>query len=95
MTGVATIALEFAGALGILLPFALFQLGRTSQHSGLYLWLNLVGSGLLTSIAVVREQWGFTLLQAVWTLVTAWSLVKLFRRRRNRGHRAGTESPAH
>lgn len=77
-----TIALEFAGALGILVPFALFQLGRTSQHSGLYLWLNLVGSGLLTAVALVRDQWGFLILQAVWTLVTAWSLVQLVRRRR-------------
>lgn len=70
------LALEFAGALGILVPFALFQLGHTSQHAHLYLWLNLVGSGLLTAVAWVHQQWGFTLLQGVWTLVTAWSIVK-------------------
>lgn len=81
---VTTIALEFAGALGILVPFALFQLGRTSQHSGLYLWLNLAGSSLLTAVALVRDQWGFLILQAVWTVVTAWSLVKLAGRRRRR-----------
>lgn len=74
------LALEFAGALGILVPFALFQLGRTTQHSLPYLLLNLVGSGLLTVLAWLHHQWGFVVLQGAWTLVTAWSLARLPRR---------------
>jgi hypothetical protein len=74
------VALEFAGALGIVVPFALFQLGRTTQHSVLYLLLNLAGSTLLTVLAWLHRQWGFVVLQGVWTLVTAWSLARLPRR---------------
>ncbi|MGH3322127.1 MAG: CBU_0592 family membrane protein [Nocardioidaceae bacterium] len=77
----AVLALEFVGALGILVPFALFQLNRTSQHSRLYLWLNLFGSGLLTVVGWLHHQWGFVILQGVWTLVTAWSIAKLLHRR--------------
>lgn len=76
------IALEFVGALGIIVPFALFQLGRTSQHSHLYLWLNLFGSSLLTVVAVLHHQWGFVILQGVWTVVTTWSILRQLRRSR-------------
>lgn len=76
------LALEFVGALGIVVPFALYQLGRTTQHSLLYLLLNLVGSALLTVLAWLHHQWGFVVLQGVWTLVTAWSLARLPGRRR-------------
>jgi hypothetical protein len=65
------------GAVAILLPFALFQLGRLSPHSAPYLWLNLAGSALLTWAAWAHEQWGFLILQGVWTLVTLWSIGKL------------------
>ena len=71
------LALEFVGALGIVVPFALYQLGRTTQHSLLYLLLNLCGSCLLTVLAWLHHQWGFVILQGVWTLVTAWSLARL------------------
>lgn len=70
------LALEFVGAVGILLPFALFQLGRTTQHSHVYLLLNLVGSTILTVIAYLHAQWGFFILQGVWTLVTLAALVR-------------------
>lgn len=75
------LALEFVGALGILVPFALFQMNKTSQHSQLYLWLNLFGSALLTVVAWLHHQWGFVILQGVWTLVTAWSIGKLLYQR--------------
>jgi hypothetical protein len=44
------------------------------QRSYWYLWLNLVGAGALTVLAWHERQWGFLLLEGVWTLVTAWSL---------------------
>jgi hypothetical protein len=65
---------EFAGALGILVPFALFQAGRTTPHSTGYLLGNLAGSVILTVLAVVESQWGFVILQGVWALFAARGL---------------------
>lgn len=68
------LVLQFVGALGILMPFALLQLGRISQHGYLYLGLNLVGAAILTAVAYLDGQWGFVILQAVWALVAAWGI---------------------
>jgi hypothetical protein len=59
---------EFVGALGILVPFALLQVGRTTPHSRSYLAGNLAGSVILTVLAAVESQWGFVILQGVWAL---------------------------
>ena len=68
--------LQIVGALLILAPFAALQFGRTSSHAPVYLWPNLVGSALLAYLAVVEEQWGFLLLEAVWAMVAAWGLLR-------------------
>jgi len=73
------------GALLILAAFAAAQFGRLDQHSRTYLWLNLVGSIVLAVLAYVEEQWGFVLLETVWALVSAWSLLELARGRTPRG----------
>ena len=69
------IALQFVGALGILVPFALLQFRRTTAHSFTYLTMNLVGAGILTALAVVESQWGFVILQGVWTLAAVRGLI--------------------
>jgi hypothetical protein len=46
-----------------------------STQSRVYLVLNLVGSIVLAVLAAVEEQYGFLLLEGVWALVSAWSLV--------------------
>lgn len=89
-----TLVLEFAGALGILVPFALLQFGRMSQHALPYLVLNLVGSGVLTAVAVVQQQWGFVILQAVWALVAAWGIIRRLRRGRTTPPNAAGRGPA-
>lgn len=71
------LTLQFVGALGILVPFALMQLRRTTAHSLLYLSLNLAGSAILTWLALIESQWGFVILQGVWALA---ALVGLARR---------------
>jgi hypothetical protein len=65
-------ALQIAGALAILAAFTLAQLGRLDQRSTPYLALNLVGAAVLTVLAYHERQWGFFLLEGVWTLVSAW-----------------------
>lgn len=68
--------LQFVGALGILVPFALVQFRRTTAHSWLYLSLNLFGSAILTWLAVVESQWGFVILQGVWALAALIGLAR-------------------
>jgi hypothetical protein len=75
------IALELAGAVLILAGFTLAQLRVLDQHSLVYLVLNLVGSFVLAVIALVDQRWGFLLLEGVWSIVSAISLVGVLRRR--------------
>ncbi len=65
-----------AGALLILAAFAAAQFGKLDVESRLYLWLNLVGSVILAVLALYEEQWGFLLLEGVWAIVSAYSLVR-------------------
>ena len=68
------LVLELIGAIVILVPFALLQIGRMTSHAPAYLWPNLIGSVVLTFVAFVEEQWGFVLVQVVWAVVAAWGL---------------------
>lgn len=74
------LALEFIGAIIILVPFALLQARRTSAHAPAYLIANVVGSIILVGVAWVEGQWGFVLLQTVWAVAAAWGLVRAGRR---------------
>jgi hypothetical protein len=67
---------QVGGSLLILVPFALAQLGRWRTDAPAYVWLNLVGSSVLALDAWHGGQWGFLLLEGVWALVSAWSLVR-------------------
>jgi hypothetical protein len=81
------LAVQFVGALGILVPFALMQFRRTSAHSWPYLSSNLGGSVVLTWLASAESQWGFVLLQGVWALAALVGLV------RRAAHRFAVASP--
>ena len=72
-------AIQVLGALLILAGFAGAQLGRLRVDSVAYLLLNLVGSAVLAVLALDQQQWGFLLLEGIWTLVSAWSLSRVWR----------------
>jgi hypothetical protein len=69
---------QVVGALCVLAAFAAAQFGLLRLESAAYLVLNLVGSAVLSVLAAIDFQLGFLLLEAVWALVSAWSLAKLY-----------------
>jgi hypothetical protein len=75
------------GALLILLAFAANQLGRLDTSNLSYQLSNLVGSAILTVVAVIEVQLGFILLEGTWALVSLWGTIRVLR-----GARAG-EAP--
>ena len=74
-----------AGALMILSAYAAYQNGRLGREDVSYNLLNILGSGLLTWVAVVDRRWGFILLESVWALLSVPPLVAAWRGRRARG----------
>jgi hypothetical protein len=75
--------LQIAGALAVLAGFVLAQLKIVDARSRLYLVLNLAGSGVLTWVALADRDWGFLLLEGVWAVVSAVSLVRVLAGRRS------------
>lgn len=72
--------IQILGALLILAAFGGAQLGKMATNSRVYLVLNLIGSGILTGVALVESDWGFLLLEVVWALVSLWGLIRVLRR---------------
>lgn len=68
--------ISLAGALTILAAFTLQQAGRLKSDDLPYLWANLAGASTLTAVAWIERQWGFLLMEGVWALVSAWSLLR-------------------
>jgi len=67
--------IQVIGAVMILIAYAAAQAGRWSTDSLIYLILNLIGSAVLAVLAAASKNWGFLLLEGVWAIVTAASLL--------------------
>jgi hypothetical protein len=65
------------GALTILLAYASDQFGKLQTASAAYSLLNAAGAATLTVVAAVEEQWGFLLLEGVWTIVSVAALLHI------------------
>ena len=72
-------AVSLLGSLLILGAFIANLLHRMGPSSMAYILLNLVGSAILATVAVLEHQWGFLLLEGVWALVSLWSAIQLIR----------------
>lgn len=75
------IVIQVVGSLLVLAGFALAQWGVLELKSRRYLLLNTIGSAILAVDAVFEQQWGFLLLEGVWAVVSAVSLIAVSRRR--------------
>lgn len=67
---------SLSGALLVLCAFAAQQAGRWRAQDLRYLICNLVGASMLTIVAALERQWGFLLLEAVWTLASLYGLLR-------------------
>jgi hypothetical protein len=67
--------LQIAGAICILTGFMLSQAQRLNADGYPYLFLNLIGSSILTFLAFEERQWGFLLLEGVWAVVALASII--------------------
>lgn len=72
---------QILGSLLVLAGFALAQWGYLNPKDLTYLVLNTVGSAVLAVNAVLEAQWGFLLLEGVWAIVSAISLIGVLRGR--------------
>ena len=72
-------AISILGALAILIAYAANQFGWTDASNLRYQLANLLGSGILTVIAVIEVQFGFILLEGAWTLMSLWGIVQILR----------------
>ena len=69
------------GAAMVLFAYAANQRGRLTRDDVWYNVLNLVGSTLLTIVAVIDRRVGFILLEGLWAI---FSIPPLFARRARR-----------
>jgi hypothetical protein len=67
------------GSLLILLAYTGNQTGRLRAEQVSYSLINAVGAGILAVVALLEEQWGFLLLEGVWTIVSLAALVRAWR----------------
>lgn len=76
-------AVQIAGAVAILVAYALGQFKVVDVRSYVYLGLNLFGAAALSVIAYVEELWGFLLLEIAWTGISAWGILQRLREERS------------
>jgi len=72
--------IQVCGSLLVLAAFVASQCGWVDAKAWCYLWLNLIGSGILAVEAAITAQWGFLLLEGAWALVSLLGVLGRVRR---------------
>lgn len=67
--------IEILGALLLLAAYALAQFFGLNRQGYPFLLLNVGGGLILSVLGSIHQQWGFVLVQVVWTLVACWGIV--------------------
>lgn len=73
---------QMGGAVAILAAFIALQMGAVEAMSWPYLILNVIGASVLAVVAAADRDWGFLLLETVWTGVSGWSVIRKIRGKR-------------
>lgn len=77
-----TQVVSLIGSVAVLAAYVATQFKWLEASHIAYAVLNFVGSGILAVIALVERQWGFLLLEGVWSLISLWSTIKILASRR-------------
>ena len=75
---------EILGSTGVailLLAFLMNLLKKWPQDSLPYILLNIIGAGLACASSVVIHFWPFIILEATWTIVSIFALIKYLKHR--------------
>lgn len=75
------IIVQVLGSLLILIGFVFSQLGKLKTTSLNYLLLNAIGALILGIDAFIGKQWGFVLLEGVWSIVSIQGLFRYFNKK--------------
>ena len=69
----------FAGVVCLLGAYFLNAMGRIAANSLNYILLNLFGAALATTSSVLMVYYPFIILEAIWTLVSLYSLIRFLK----------------
>lgn len=73
----------FAGVVCLLGAYFLNAIGKITSTSISYILLNLFGAGLATASSIMMMYYPFIILEAIWTLVSLYSLIKFLTKRKD------------
>ena len=71
----------FIGVAILLLAYILILTNKIKQESFLYINLNLIGAAIALIASILLNYWPFIILEAAWTLVSAYGLVSMMKKK--------------
>jgi hypothetical protein len=72
-------AISLVAACVVLYAFYMQQQGAWQSTEPRYLGCNFAGTAVLTVVAWIGSQWGFVLVEAIWSIVSLRGLVRSLR----------------